>query len=267
MGDLHNNAGNSLFVHLRGKNAGRWQDAATGERGDLLDLIKHARGHAKLGHAMAEARQILGIVDPPRNTGPAALSRGSTPTPAPAPPYPPVANGQDEDVSSNTANARRLWERCKPLHDTDGAIYLHSRGISDIAHESLRFHPEALYREDSFVTRNLSITHILMFTREVLARRATLVVSRQCRANRPVTSQPQKDIRSYNNLTIGHYPACPSNPRSNRRLSSAGGAASPPSTSTAISGGSISSLSAISPPRACLEAAVAKPSLSFANYA
>ena len=102
---------------------------------------------------MAEARQILGIADPPRNTGPAAPSSGPAPTPPPAAAPPPAANDQDEEVSSNTANARRLWERCRPLHDTDGAIYLHSRGISDIAHESLRFHPEALYREDSFVTR------------------------------------------------------------------------------------------------------------------
>ena len=111
MGDVHNNAGNSLFVHLKGNQVGRWKDAATGERGDLLDLIKHARGHSKLGHAMAEARQILGIADPPRNTGPAAPSGGPAPTPAPAPASPPAANHQDEEVSSNTANARRLWER------------------------------------------------------------------------------------------------------------------------------------------------------------
>ena len=94
---------------------------------------------------MAEARQILGIADPPRN-GP---SKAAPPMPAPAPQ--PVAN--NDDVSSNTANARRLWERCKPLPDTEAAIYLHSRGISDIAHEALRFHPEALYREDDLVTR------------------------------------------------------------------------------------------------------------------
>ena len=97
---------------------------------------------------MAEARQILGITNPPRNTGPKAPATPPGPVPTP----PPVAN-DDDDVSSNTANARRLWERCKPLPDTDAAMYLHSRGISDIVHESLRFHPEVLYREDSFVTR------------------------------------------------------------------------------------------------------------------
>ena len=97
---------------------------------------------------MAEARQILGITNPPRNTGPKAPATPPGPVPTP----PPVAN-DDDDVSSNTANARRLWERCKPLPDTDAAMYLHSRGISDIVHESLRFHPEVLYRDDSFVTR------------------------------------------------------------------------------------------------------------------
>ena len=101
---------------------------------------------------MAEARQILGIADPPRNAAPNAPSPAPDPNPVPAPQ--PVANDdEDAEVSSNTANARRLWERCTPLHDTDGAIYLHSRGISDIVHESLRFHPEVLYREDSYVRR------------------------------------------------------------------------------------------------------------------
>ena len=97
---------------------------------------------------MAEARQILGITNPPRNIDPKRPHSAPGPVPAPQP----VAN-DDDDVSSNTTNARKLWDRCKPLPDTDAAIYLHSRGISDIAHESLRFHPEVLYREDSFVTR------------------------------------------------------------------------------------------------------------------
>ena len=136
-------------MHLAGRNVGRWKDTATGEDGDLLDLIKHARGHPKLGHAMAEARQILGIADPPRNADPRPKPAPAAPRPQPVPQ--PVAN--DEDVSSNTANARRLWERCRPLADTYAAMYLHSRGISDIVHDSLRYHPEVIYREDGFDTR------------------------------------------------------------------------------------------------------------------
>ena len=44
MGDVENTAGRSLFVRLRGPDsgkgaAGKWTDAATGQHGDLLDLI------------------------------------------------------------------------------------------------------------------------------------------------------------------------------------------------------------------------------------
>lgn len=133
---------------MAGRNAGRWEDRATQERGDLLDLIQRVRGLPKLGHAMAEARQILGITDPPRNA--ASKQAAAAPKPAPAPA--PVAN-TDDDVSSNTINARKLWDRCRPLTNTNAAIYLHSRGISDIAHDSLRYHDEVIYREDSFVDR------------------------------------------------------------------------------------------------------------------
>src|ERR1700739_3482428 len=44
-GDARNTPGRSLFVRLRGPEAGpgaagHWTDAATGEHGDLLDLIR-----------------------------------------------------------------------------------------------------------------------------------------------------------------------------------------------------------------------------------
>lgn len=49
VGDVENSPGRSLFVRLRGPEsgkgaAGKWTDAATGEHGDLLDLIA-AREH------------------------------------------------------------------------------------------------------------------------------------------------------------------------------------------------------------------------------
>ncbi len=92
-------------MHLTGRRIGHWKDTATGDRGDLLDLIKHARGHPKLGHAMAEARQILGVADAPRSAKPRPAPAAPRPAPAPRP----VTN-DDDDVSSNTANARRLWD-------------------------------------------------------------------------------------------------------------------------------------------------------------
>ncbi|TAU38940.1 DNA primase, partial (plasmid) [Rhizobium leguminosarum] len=40
VGNVANNKGRSLYVHLAGPRAGRWTDAATGQFGDLLDLVR-----------------------------------------------------------------------------------------------------------------------------------------------------------------------------------------------------------------------------------
>ena len=59
-GDLHGAKGRSLFVRLRPPGPpGRWTDAATGEHGDLLDLIGHRIGAGTLGPALDEARAFL----------------------------------------------------------------------------------------------------------------------------------------------------------------------------------------------------------------
>ena len=49
VGDLQNNPGRSLFVRLTGPTsgpgaAGKYTDAATGEHGDLLDIIRARTG-------------------------------------------------------------------------------------------------------------------------------------------------------------------------------------------------------------------------------
>jgi hypothetical protein len=61
IGDVQNRPGRSLYVRLQGPDygpgaAGKWTDAATGEHGDLLDLIAHNRSFHRLGDAMEEAR-------------------------------------------------------------------------------------------------------------------------------------------------------------------------------------------------------------------
>ena len=47
VGDVHNTPGRSLFVRLNGAEfgkgaAGKWTDAATGDHGDLLDVIRQS---------------------------------------------------------------------------------------------------------------------------------------------------------------------------------------------------------------------------------
>ena len=61
IGDALGSPGRSLYVRLsgpdRGKGAaGRWTDAASGEHGDLLDLIALNRGLRSTREAMDEAR-------------------------------------------------------------------------------------------------------------------------------------------------------------------------------------------------------------------
>ena len=59
-GDVENTPGRSLFVRLSGSDfgkggAGKWKDAATGEDGDLLDLIAAARKLDTLSSVLDEA--------------------------------------------------------------------------------------------------------------------------------------------------------------------------------------------------------------------
>jgi hypothetical protein len=69
VGDVANTPGRSLFVRLtgpdRGKGAaGKWTDAATGEHGDLLDLIGLNLGLEHLRDALDEARSFLSLPRP-----------------------------------------------------------------------------------------------------------------------------------------------------------------------------------------------------------
>ena len=60
-GDVGGGPGRSLYVHLSGGKAGRWGDQATGQGGDLLDLIRLTRGLNSVGEAMDEAALFLGL--------------------------------------------------------------------------------------------------------------------------------------------------------------------------------------------------------------
>ena len=66
IGDVANTPGRSLYVRLNGPvsgkgAAGKWVDAATGQRGDLVDLIRLSRGLDGLSAALTEARAFLAL--------------------------------------------------------------------------------------------------------------------------------------------------------------------------------------------------------------
>jgi hypothetical protein len=130
VGDVDNTPGRSLVVRLTGPDsgkgaAGHWIDFASGEHGDLLDLIAHTCRLHTFHDVLEEARRFLSL---PRER------------PHSTPARPPVPSGSPEA-------ARRLFAAAKPIPGTLAAIYLRSRGIADV-HDltALRFHPTCFYR-------------------------------------------------------------------------------------------------------------------------
>jgi hypothetical protein len=132
VGDIANTRGRSLFVRLSGPDhgkgaAGKWTDAATGEHGDLLDLIALNRGLDRLRDTLDEARAFLAL--PPDQLAPRQDRH-------------PAPRGSPE-------SARRLFGMSKPIAGTLAQTYLHSRGIVTVPDgDSLRFHPHCYYRPD-----------------------------------------------------------------------------------------------------------------------
>ena len=138
VGDVAGTPGRSLYVRLfeteRGA-VGNWVDAATGEHGDLVDLIRLNQQHGRLSDTIIEAERFLSL--------------------------PPSAS--DDDTSAATFRkparagspiaAKRLFAAAKPLSGSLAATYLRSRGINRfIDLPALRFHPRCYYRpnEDDF---------------------------------------------------------------------------------------------------------------------
>ena len=130
VGDTSNSPGRSLYVRLHGPDAGRgaagkWTDAATGEHGDLLDLIAANRRIDATRELLDEARRFL-----------------SLPAPDIRPALVPTPSGSPEA-------ARRLFAASKPIVGTIAEAYLRERGITGLRDAvALRFHARCFYRPD-----------------------------------------------------------------------------------------------------------------------
>jgi len=83
VGDARNTPGRSMFVRLKGAEsgkgaAGKWTDAATGEHGDLLDVIRESCGLIDFKDVADVARSFLSLPRPepepgrPRSHAPSA---------------------------------------------------------------------------------------------------------------------------------------------------------------------------------------------------
>jgi len=131
VGDVANSKGRSLYVHLTGPRTGKWTDAATGQHGDLLDLVRETCGLVDFRDVAHEARRFL-----------------SLPRPEPQPALQHQATGTRPVNCSNSDRARRLFAMGKPLRGTLADAYLRQRGILRAsAHAALRFHPSCYYRD------------------------------------------------------------------------------------------------------------------------
>ncbi len=134
VGDVHNTRGRSMYVRLFGPEsgpgaAGKWTDAATGEHGDLLDVIRESLGLIDFRDVADEARHFLSLPRP--EPDPQHKTRT-----APAPTGSPEA-------------ARRLFAASNPIYRTLVETYLRHRCIDDL-HDlgALRFHPRCYYRPE-----------------------------------------------------------------------------------------------------------------------
>jgi hypothetical protein len=131
VGDVDNAPGRSMAVRLSGPDsgpgaAGHWTDFATGEHGDLLDVIARTCSLHTFCDVLEEARRFL-----------------SQPQPEPhksIPRLPPAPSGSPEA-------ARRLFASAGPIAGTIAENYLRRRGIAGVhGLDCLRFHPRCYYR-------------------------------------------------------------------------------------------------------------------------
>jgi Toprim domain len=133
-GDVGNAPGRSLYVRLAGPDygsgaAGKWTDAATGEHGDLLDLIARNRNHTRLGETIDEARSFLSL--------PHSAASG-------------FITSKCSVGGSSSEAARRLFRAGLPIPGTPAEAYLRARGITaKLDWPALRYHPLVYYRADA----------------------------------------------------------------------------------------------------------------------
>ena len=133
VGDARNSPGRSMFVRLKDSPkglAGKFTDAATGEHGDLLDVIRESCGLIDFADVAEEARTFLSMPHPE----PEPTQKKHAATPAP---------------SGSAEAARRLFAMSQPVGGTLVETYLRHRGITALhGTGNLRFHPRCYYKPD-----------------------------------------------------------------------------------------------------------------------
>ena len=131
VGDTSGAKGQSLAIRLQaqgGRKAGSWADFATGQYGDLIDLLQERLGSVTLKETLREAQSFLG--EAPCAAVPRETRKAERP---------------DAASSKRIARARKLFAAGKPVLGTLAATYLQGRGISRFG-PALRYHPQVFLR-------------------------------------------------------------------------------------------------------------------------
>ena len=133
VGDTSGAAGRSLVIRLNagdGRKPGGWTDYATGEFGDLIDLLHAKLGSRSLHETLLEAQHFLGNAPlPEKRTSKRKLK---------------------DDGAAETkriASARKLFATGRPVFGTAAAAYLHRRALMRFG-PALLFHPRVYLRGD-----------------------------------------------------------------------------------------------------------------------
>lgn len=138
----------SFYINLAGPHAGRFFDHATGDGGDMLDLIQGAIGSNRRG-ALDEAIAFLGLggdLTPQQQRlrdRQAARARAAAER---------SRQDAEQDVARKRRRAHAMWLHAQPdLSGTPVAEYLANRGIglAQLGHSPgcIRFHPALPYKE------------------------------------------------------------------------------------------------------------------------
>lgn len=127
--DVRGGKGESLVVTLHGPRAGKFRDYATGEYGDLIDILRLGRG-LRNGEAVGLAREWLGD----RTTQPLAVPTAEVP--------------QRNLASEVDPRSAALFGRGRPIPGTPAEDYLRSRGLS-VSEGSLRYFANTFYKADA----------------------------------------------------------------------------------------------------------------------
>ncbi|UVO33078.1 toprim domain-containing protein [Bradyrhizobium arachidis] len=131
VGDARNTPGRSMFVRLIAspkRPAGKWTDAATGEHGDLLDIIRESCGLLDFRDVADEARRFLNL--PRSGVAPSKFAHSRA-------------------LAASPQAAARLFAISQPVAGTLAETYLRERGIAVLGEDGeLRFHHRCYYRSD-----------------------------------------------------------------------------------------------------------------------